>query len=88
MAEPRTRVCSLSAVVLAVLAFTGTETLGETADKKIPAGVPYEPYIVNESIETCMQRWDADTHMTKDAWRETCKRIKKEREPYAKVKER
>jgi hypothetical protein len=85
MAETRTPVCGLSAVVvLAVLAITGTKALAETADNKPPAAVPDRAYIGNESLETCMQRWDADTHMTKDAWRKTCERIKKEREPYAK----
>jgi hypothetical protein len=83
MAETRTRVCGLFAVfVLAVLADTGTKALAAPADNKPPAAVSAPAYIGNESLETCMQRWDADTHMTKDAWRETCKRIKKEREPY------
>jgi hypothetical protein len=80
----RSRVPNLSGViVLAVLAVAGP-VWAETADTKPSEAVPHEAYIGNESIETCMQRWDADTHMTKDAWRETCKRIKKEREPYAK----
>ena len=81
MAEARTRVGGLSAVaVLAVLAVTGS-ALAETADTKPSAAVPDQAYITNEPIETCMQRWDADTHMTKDEWRATCVRMKKEREP-------
>jgi hypothetical protein len=35
-----------------------------------------------ESIEACMAKWDPGTHMTKEQWRETCQRIKDEREPY------
>jgi hypothetical protein len=35
-----------------------------------------------ESIEACMAKWDAGTHMSKEQWRETCQRIKDEREPY------
>ena len=35
-----------------------------------------------ESIEACMAKWDPGTHMSKEQWRETCQRIKDEREPY------
>ena len=84
MAEPKTRVRALSAaLVLVLIAITGTKAFAEPADKATAAPVPDNAYIGNESLETCMARWDADTHMTKDAWRETCKRLKKEREPYA-----
>jgi hypothetical protein len=41
-------------------------------------------YLGNEPLESCMNRWDPGTHMTKDAWRESCKRITEERAPYAK----
>lgn len=39
-----------------------------------------------ESVESCMRKWDPGTHMTKASWRETCLRIKKERERF--VRER
>ena len=82
MAEARTRVRGLPAVfVLSVLAFSGTESLAEPADTKPSPEVSDEAYMANEPIETCMQRWDADTHMTKAEWRATCIRMKKEREP-------
>jgi hypothetical protein len=87
MAEAKTRVCGFSAiVVLPVLAITGTELLAEPADKKTPEAVPDQTYIANEPIETCMERWDAATHMTKDQWRATCMRMKKEREPVIKTR--
>ena len=35
-----------------------------------------------ESVEACMGKWDPGTHMTKEAWRQSCLRIKQEREPY------
>jgi len=35
-----------------------------------------------ESVEACMAKWDSGTHMTKEAWRQSCLRIKQEREPY------
>lgn len=41
-----------------------------------------QTYLGNERIESCMQRWDPGTHMTKEAWRASCERIREEREPY------
>lgn len=35
-----------------------------------------------EPLETCMAKWDPGTHMTKEAWRQSCLRIKEEREKY------
>ena len=32
-----------------------------------------------QTLEQCMATWDQDTHMTKNAWRETCRRLMKER---------
>ena len=32
-----------------------------------------------QTLEECMATWDQDTHMTKNAWRETCQRLMKER---------
>lgn len=43
-----------------------------------------ETTLATEPLESCMARWDAGTHMTKSAWRETCKRITRERLPYVK----
>lgn len=34
--------------------------------------------------DKCVARWDAGTHMTKDAWRETCKRVSDKRSEYLK----
>ena len=39
-------------------------------------------YLATEPLESCVARWDAGTHMTKDAWRETCKRVSDERSDY------
>ena len=83
MADAKTRACALSAVfVLAALAFPGAEALAAPADTEPSAGVSDDgAYSTNEPIETCMQRWEADTHMSKTEWRATCIRMKKEREP-------
>jgi hypothetical protein len=43
-----------------------------------------DSYIGTETLEACMARWDEGTHMTRDAWRQSCERIQKERAPYAK----
>jgi hypothetical protein len=52
-----------------------------------PAEPTQEPaYIGNEPLESCMNRWDPGTHMTKEAWRQSCQRIRAEREPYVKGK--
>ena len=45
-----------------------------------------ERYLATESIESCMKSWDPGTHMSKEAWRTTCERIKAERLPYVKKK--
>ncbi len=41
-------------------------------------------YIGTETLDACMARWDAGTHMTRDAWRQSCERIQRERAPYVK----
>jgi hypothetical protein len=49
-----------------------------SADTKEPA------YLATEPLESCVNRWDAGTHMSKEQWRETCKRISEERGTYLK----
>ena len=57
----------------------------EGADVSADSGKPQDRvYLGNEPLESCMKRWDADTHMTKDAWRASCRRISEERAPYVK----
>src|SRR6478672_4305571 len=41
-------------------------------------------YIGTETLDACIARWDAGTHMTRDAWRQSCERIQRERAPYVK----
>jgi hypothetical protein len=38
-----------------------------------------EEYLANESLASCVKRWDARNHMTREAWRDTCQRISDER---------
>jgi hypothetical protein len=45
-----------------------------------------ERYLATETIESCMKTWDPGTHMSKEAWRTTCERIRAERLPYVKKK--
>jgi hypothetical protein len=63
------------------------ESPAATPEAPTPAGAAQEPvYIGNEPLEACMERWDPGTHMTKEAWRQSCQRIRAEREPYVKGK--
>ncbi len=56
-----------------------------TGDVGAPVGEePPQSTLATEPLESCMARWDEGTHMTKKAWRETCKRIARERLPYVK----
>jgi len=64
----------LSALILAVP--VGAE------DK--PAADDQPMYLGTESLESCVSRWDAGTNMTKEEWRESCKRISEERGTYLK----
>jgi hypothetical protein len=83
MAQARTRLCGFSAVfAIAALGLPVTGALAGPADAKSSAEATVEEASSsNEPIETCMDRWEADTHMTKSEWRATCIRMKKEREP-------
>lgn len=55
---------------------------GTTTDTTPPSDKPVTH--ATESVESCMRKWDPGTHMTKDEWRETCRRIHDERAPYVK----
>ena len=75
-------------VALAALGF-GPQTLAEDAPANnatdtAPIEQKDRGNLGNEPLESCMNRWDPGTHMTKDAWRESCKRITQERAPYVK----
>lgn len=41
-------------------------------------------YLGTESLESCVNRWDAGTNMTKEEWRASCKRVSDERGSYLK----
>ena len=61
--------------------------VGETspspqAETATPDEGGQERYLATQSMETCMNSWDPGTHMTKEAWRTSCERIKQERLPY------
>jgi len=56
-----------------------------TSDATAPSSEEKDrQYLGNEPLESCMNRWDPGTHMTKEAWRDSCKRITEERAPYVK----
>ena len=73
-------------VLLAVIGFAPVASAAEpsnTPDAASQSAAQEPPYThATESIEACMAKWDPGTHMSKEQWRETCQRIKDEREPY------
>jgi hypothetical protein len=82
MHHNRSRTLPPLAVCLALLAAAGGGLRAEpvAGDTKAQAE-PLQTH-ATETIEACMAKWDAGTHMSKEQWRETCQRIKDEREPY------
>ncbi len=48
-----------------------------------PAGTDPQRQTANsagtKALDTCLALWDPDTHMTKDEWRDACRRVIKER---------
>jgi hypothetical protein len=38
-----------------------------------------EEYLANESLASCVKRWDVRNHMSRESWRDTCQRISDER---------
>ena len=60
----------------------GETSPGSQAETATPDEGGQERYLATQTMETCMKNWDPGTHMTKEAWRASCERIKQERLPY------
>ena len=60
----------------------GETSSGSKAESTAPDEGAQERYLATQTMETCMNSWDPGTHMTKEAWRTSCERIKQERLPY------
>jgi hypothetical protein len=58
------------------------ETTPSAAETTPPDEGAQERSLATQTMETCMNSWDPGTHMTKEAWRASCERIKRERLPY------
>lgn len=69
-------------IPLALLAGLAVAVPAAAEDAPTPRDRPM--YLGTEPLESCISRWDAGTHMTKEAWRESCKRISEERGTYLK----
>lgn len=73
-------------VLLAVIGLAQIASTAEQSDTPNASSQPATQERPNthatEPIEACMAKWDPGTHMSKEQWRETCQRIKEEREPY------
>ena len=72
----------IALVLWSILAFQCAQAA--EPDKKAPAKEREPLYVGHgtEPIDACIAKWDPGTHMSKAAWRESCQRIKSEREPY------
>jgi hypothetical protein len=64
-----------------LLALLGTLALAAPASAE-DTRAEDERYLATEPLESCVARWDPGTHMTKEAWRETCRRVSDERSDY------
>lgn len=42
-------------------------------------------YHATETLDACMRKWDPGTHMSREAWRASCERIRNERAPLVKT---
>jgi hypothetical protein len=60
----------------------GETSSGSKGESTTPDEGGQERYLATQTMETCMNSWDPGTHMTKEAWRTSCERIKQERLPY------
>jgi hypothetical protein len=70
---------------LLLLALLGALALSMPASAEdMPAADEKPMYLGTEPLESCVSRWDAGTHLTKEEWRESCKRISDERGTYLK----
>ena len=63
--------------LLSPLGILALATPASPEDK--PAAHDPPGYLATEPLESCVARWDPGTHMTKEAWRQTCKRVSDER---------
>lgn len=74
---------SLPLIALAVaLPMQGAAAVEQTSPSASDNSNP--GYHATESIDACMRKWDPGTHMSREAWRDSCNRIKNERERYVK----
>ncbi len=64
----------------------GETSPGSQAETATPDEDGQERSLATQTMETCINSWDPGTHMTREAWRTSCERIKQERLPYVQKK--
>lgn len=74
----------LKLLLLAAATAVAVQTASAANDATGAAATDKPQTHATESLASCMRKWDPGTHMTKEAWRETCLRIRAERAPYVK----
>jgi hypothetical protein len=70
---------SLSLALLSAIVFPVAASAED-----MPAAADRPMYLGTEPLESCVSRWDSGTNMSKEQWRESCKRISDERGGYLK----
>ena len=71
------------AIKTLLLSLLGTLAIAVPVSAEDKPAVDDDPtYLATEPLQSCVARWDPGTHMTKDAWRESCKRVSDERGAY------
>jgi hypothetical protein len=71
-------VCTVAVVHLVAGAASAAEPGATTPQAGNQPDVP--KFAAPDSLEGCMETWDAETHITKAEWRKICQRQIKERE--------
>jgi len=77
----------MRALIFAVaLAISLVAAAGQSSAQKAATRPATDGNLLDENarVKECMKQWDSSTHMTKQEWEETCRRVAKERIKYLK----
>ena len=68
----------ISAVALAIFA---TSAVAQNTTRQATKRPMHNEFLLDEEarVQECMKQWDRSTHMTKQEWEVTCRRVAKER---------
>ncbi len=75
----------MRALVYAVaLAISATAAAAQSTTQRTAKNPTYDAALIDEKarVRECMKQWDRSTHMTKQEWGNTCRRVAAERIKY------